>query len=400
MATYLVRHHLFTFYGLIQHFRKPRETLALLKPTVTVIVPAHNEENVIGDLLRRLKKLSYPSHYDVLVVDDSSTDRTGPIADKIARRSRYPIVHVLHRKNGCNGKPSALNEALESAQGEVLVFFDADYKPDRDIIERLLHGFNGSKVAAVQGYIDVENHKSSWITKIVRLERLAGYRVSQFSKDGLGLVPQLGGTVMAIRRDALISAGGFNAGALAEDTDLTVRFALHGWKIGYELMARSTEEAVDTVKAYFRQRSRWAHGHMQCARRYSWKVLRCASLSRKEKVDLFLCLGTYFLPVLVGFGWIVSAAMLLLGYQLPLWNLGLCTLNVFGAVGNFAPVTEVILGAALEHSKKALLWLPLLPLAYVLNVIICAKALFDLIMRKQCRWSHTKHNGHIQERIH
>ena len=119
-------------------------------------------------------KLSYPSNYDVLVVDDSSTDRTGPIADKIARRSRYPIVHVLHRKNECNGKPSALNEALKSAQGGALGFFDANCKPDRDIIERLLRGFVGSKVAAVQGYIDVENHNCSWITKIARLVRLEG----------------------------------------------------------------------------------------------------------------------------------------------------------------------------------------------------------------------------------
>lgn len=392
MAMYLVRHYLFTFYGLYRYFKKPDQTYPQLKPTVTVIVPAHNEEKVIGDLLHRLKKLTYPNNYDIFVVDDSSTDRTGPICDEIARSSLYPIMHVLHRKNGGSGKSGALNEALKLAQGDVLVFFDADYKPDKDIIERLLRGF-GPKVAAVQGYIDVENYKSSWITKIVRLERFAGYGVNQFSRYGLGLLPQLGGTVMAIQHRALEEVGGFRVGVLAEDTDLTLQFALRGWKISYQVMARSWEEAVDTVKAYFRQRYRWARGHMQCARRYSWKVLRSAHLSTKEKLDLLLCLGIYFLPVLCGLGWIVSAAMLFIGYQLPLWNLGLLSFCVFSGIGDFAPISEVILGAAIEHSKRALLWLPLLLVTYVLSVVICTKALTDMALRKPCDWSHTKHYG-------
>jgi len=393
MSLYLVRHFIFTAYSLVYRKVQHPSRMSKWNPSVTILIPAHNEENCIGQLLKYLTKLKYKGSYNVVLVNDASTDRTGEIAERISASTRSPHISIVSRQQGGNGKSFALNDALAYARGEILIFFDADYIPSRYLIQHLLRGFNRPDVAAVQGYISVRNHTRSLISKVVRLERLAGYRISQYARNELFLMSQLGGTVMAVRRKALEELCGFNTKALAEDTDLTLRLILRGYRVHYALDARSSEEAVESMRAYWRQRSRWALGHMQCALRYSVKILR-SRLCLKAKLDWLLCLGTYFLPLLVGLSWILSGAAVILGFPLPMWTLSLSALSIFSAVGNFAPVFEVISGALLEGSRKALLWLPLLPLMYVVNVIVCAKALLDLALRKPSySWNHTRHNG-------
>jgi len=111
------------------------------------------------------------------------------------------------------------------------------------------------------------------------------------------------------------------------------------------------------------------------------------------KLDALLCLGVYFVPLLVGLSWILSGAAVILGFPLPTWTLSLSALSIFSALGNFAPIFEIIAGATLEGAHRALLWLPLIPVIYVVNVIICAKALWDLALQRTYRWAHTDHNG-------
>lgn len=390
MSLYLIRHLIFTTYSLAH--RKPQNRNRALKwfPSVTVLIPAHNEEKVIGQLLKRLIWIRYKGPYDVVIVDDASRDRTGEIADKIAAATSKPHIHVVHRLDGGHGKSLALNDALAYARGEILIFFDADYIPKRYLIPHLLRGFTRPDVAAVQGYIEVRNHSRALISKVVRLERLAGYRISQHARGELRLMPQLGGTVMAVRRKALEELSGFNPEALAEDTDLTLRLILRGHRVHYALDARSSEEAVESIGAYWRQRHRWALGHMQCALKYSSKILR-SPLRLKVKLDALLCLGVYFLPLFVGLSWILSGLAVIMDFPLPLWTLSLSALSIFSAVGNFAPIFEIIAGAILDKAHRALLWLPLIPIMYGVNVIICAKALLNL--RKPYSWNHTRHNG-------
>lgn len=391
MATYLLRHLFFTIFTLAH--RKPRNHKRALKwrPKVTILVPAHNEEKVIGQLLKYLTKLRYKP-YDIVVIDDASKDRTGEIAERISAKTQIPHIHIVHRIHGGNGKSLALNDALAYARGEILIFFDADYIPKRYLIQHLLRGFSRSDVAAVQGYIEVRNHSRALISKVVRLERLAGYRISQYARNELFLMPQLGGTVMAVRRRALEDLNGFNDKALAEDTDLTLRLTLQGYRVNYVLDARSSEEAVESIRAYWRQRHRWAFGHMQCALKYSSKILR-SPLRLKVKLDALLCLGVYFVPLFVGLSWILSGLGVIMGFPLPLWTLSLSALSIFSAVGNFAPIFEIVVGAVLDRVPRALLWLPLIPLMYGVNVIICANALLDLALGKPASWSHTPHNG-------
>jgi cellulose synthase/poly-beta-1,6-N-acetylglucosamine synthase-like glycosyltransferase len=142
------------------------------------------------------------------------------------------------------------------------------------ILLKDLSEFVDPKVGAVQGRVVVLNEPQNIITRLVALERIGGYRVDQEARDNLGLIAQFGGTVGSFRSSVLKSLHGWDASVLAEDTDLTFRVYLAGYKIRYSVDAECYEEAVDNWKVYWRQRYRWAKGHMQCFFKHNISVIR------------------------------------------------------------------------------------------------------------------------------
>ncbi len=403
MVAYMVRHIVFTYSAL---FGKPRQFMRSFKrivgvytPKVTVLIPAHNEELVIGNLLERMAALTYPKdRLEVLVIDDGSTDETGNIADGYAKR--YSCVRVVHRANGGRGKASALNEGMRFSNGEVVLTFDADYYPQLDIIEKLVAPFADPEVGAVQGRVTVSNEEDSVVSKIVTLERIGGYRVDQQARDELVLVPQYGGTVGGFRREALEKIGGWDSSMLAEDTDLTIKLVLRGYQVRYINEAEAYEEAVTTWRAYWNQRYRWAKGHMQCARKHLVGVLRAKHLSGYEKAELTLLLCVYFMPILVLMAWVVGVGAYLTKEAFISSNdLGpyflILSIFTYSTVGNFAPFFEVGSAAYLDNRRRLLWVLPVLVLAFIVMMFCSSRALLDLLFtgNKQSKWNHTFHNG-------
>lgn len=194
MLVYLVRHYIFTFTALYHPRSQPQHTFfdITYQPSVSVLIPARNEERVIERLLQRMTQLTYPKEkLEIIVIDDASSDSTGEIAEKFAKR--YSYIKVVHRspEEGGRGKASALNEGLKHAEGEIVYCFDADYYPQRDILEKLTFPFVDPEVGAVQGRIRVSNEPETLVTRLVALERIGGYRVDQTARQGLQLVPQL-----------------------------------------------------------------------------------------------------------------------------------------------------------------------------------------------------------------
>lgn len=397
MASYMLRHFIFTYYAL---FGKPmqrnyRRVVGVYQPNVTVLIPAHNEEKVIGTILERMTKLTYPKDkLEIVVIDDGSTDMTGEIADRFAEKHGY--IKVIHRSNGGAGKPSAMNDGIKFSNGEIILTFDADYYPQLDIIEKLVAPFADPEVGAVQGRVTVANEDESLVSKIVTMERIGGYRVDQLARDHLILIPQYGGTVGGFRRRMLEEIGGWDPNILAEDTDLTVRCILSGCQIRYIIEAECYEEAVTTWKAYWRQRYRWAKGHMQCAIKHLRNVWKCTHLSLYEKIELTLLLCIYFMPVLTVVGWILGALAYKAGLDQTLQTyLVILSSFTYSTVGSFAPFFEV--GSALHlDNRRRLLWLiPALTLSFVVMTLCCTKALIDLAIsrNRSSEWTHTIHNG-------
>lgn len=401
MILYLVRHYIFTLTVLrLANKQKTSQTPDLkFEPTVSILVPAFNEEKVIGRLLNRITNLTYPKgKLQVIVINDASTDTTGNIAEQY--KKQYPFIDVLHRgvSIGRRGKSSAMNHGFTKCSGEIVLCFDADYFPQKDIVEKLVKEFVDPKVGAVQGRVVVLNEPQNIITRLVALERIGGYRVDQEARDNLGLIVQFGGTVGGFRSSVLKSLHGWDASVLAEDTDLTFRVYLAGYKIRYIVDAECYEEAVDNWKSYWYQRYRWAKGHMQCYFKHSWDVLESKNLNRKEKVDGLMLLGVYFMPILALLSLLIGLPLIFLGSSLAIGLWFSVPISLYCFVGNFAPFFEVGIGLYLDRRTRAQWLIPLLLFTFFFNIPLCLKAFFDVLISKILRknrdiWVKTNHSG-------
>jgi len=403
MLVYLVRHYAFSLAALFYNRGQSNYMRhgICYRPTVSILIPARNEERVVGRLLQRTTELTYPKEkLEVVVIDDSSTDNTGRIADEFSKMHEF--IKVVHRNlhEGGKGKCDALNEGLKHASGEVVLCFDADYCPQLDIVEKLVAYFIDPEVGAVQGRVTVLNEPNTLVSRLVALERIGGYRVDQLARDDLRLVPQYGGTVGGFRRCLLESLGGWDHDVLAEDTDLTFSVVLAGYKVRYVNEAECYEEAVEDWRSYWRQRGRWAKGHMQCFFKHAWPLLKSSNLRLREKVDGFLLLSVYFVPILVGLSWVLGAFIF---FFAPAdwfdWCWGLLPIFAYSSVGNFALFFELGVGVYLDGRVRLGWLMPVLLLSFVVNVVVCVWALLNLgfwrIVRNGKRhvWVKTLHNG-------
>jgi cellulose synthase/poly-beta-1,6-N-acetylglucosamine synthase-like glycosyltransferase len=407
MLAYLVRHYIFTL-TVLNAAENPKKTRRLpsqinYEPTVTILIPAKNEEKVIGRLLQRITELTYPKNkLQVIVINDASSDQTGKVVcDFYTKHSNINMVY-RDRTSGGKGKAAAMNEGFSRANGEIILCFDADYYPQRDIVERLVSAFVDPKVGAVQGRVVVLNEPQNTITRLVALERVGGYRVDQEARDSLGLITQFGGTVGGFRSSILRSLNGWDESSLAEDTDLTFRIYLAGYKVKYNVDAQCYEEAVDNWHAYWRQRYRWAKGHMQCFFKHSWKVMCTDKLNAKQKVDGLLLLNVYFMPIIVFVSFLVGLALITSGTNLggffgsALWFI--VPVSFYSFVGNFAPFFEVGVGLYLDGRKRTQWLIPLSIFTFFYNVPICTLAFLDVVFGKIRRknlhvWAKTAHTG-------
>jgi len=388
MVAYLIRHFIFTL-AVLNHTYKRKKAAVTAKnmtyqPLVSILIPAHDEQRVIGRILQGMTRLTYPKDkMQVIVIDDASKDNTGDIVEEYAHIYNY--IKIIHRnqREGGKGKASALNTGLKQAEGEIILCFDADYYPQKDIIEKLVLEFTDPNVGAVQGKVTVLNEPQNLVTRLVALERIGGYRVDQQARDSLGLITQFGGTVGGFRRSLLKSLGGWDESILAEDTDLTFRVYLAGYKIRYVNDAECYEEAVENWRDYWKQRHRWAKGHMQCFFKHSLKVLKSGNLRFKEKIDGLLLLNVYFMPVLMLLSWITGTSLFFLKSSQWLsmfWTL--IPISLYSFVGNFAPFFEVGVGAYLDGRTRAYWLIPFLIFMFLYNIPICTKALADLLISK------------------
>jgi cellulose synthase/poly-beta-1,6-N-acetylglucosamine synthase-like glycosyltransferase len=238
--------------------REHEHTGEQFEPFVSIIVPAYNEEQVIESTVRSLLTSDYP-HFEIIVVDDGSGDRTSEIVS--GKFGGEPLVQLFTVANA--GKAAALNFGLRHAKGDVIVALDADTQFPSETIRALARRFVDPRIGAVAGNAKVGN-RLNIVTRWQALEYITSQNMDRRAFASLNCITVVPGAVGAWRRELIEQCGGFSNATLAEDQDLTLLIRKLGYKIGYEEAAIAWTEAPDRLGTLARQRFRWAYGTLQC----------------------------------------------------------------------------------------------------------------------------------------
>jgi cellulose synthase/poly-beta-1,6-N-acetylglucosamine synthase-like glycosyltransferase len=237
-------------------------------PRVAIIMPVFNEEAVIDAAVQSVLALDYPA-FDVIVVDDGSTDRTLERASALAGRYGQTTVQVLHKSNG--GKASALNAGIAAARASFVLCMDGDSRLAPDTLRQAMRHFVDPRVGAVAGNVKVVNRVNMW-TRLQALEYIEGLNMARRAQGFLHAVNIIPGPIGVFRRDMVVGLGGYHDDTFAEDADLTVRILTAGWHIVYEDRAVAFTEAPERYLDLVKQRYRWTRGILQTLRKHAWSA--------------------------------------------------------------------------------------------------------------------------------
>jgi cellulose synthase/poly-beta-1,6-N-acetylglucosamine synthase-like glycosyltransferase/spore germination protein YaaH/peptidoglycan/xylan/chitin deacetylase (PgdA/CDA1 family) len=257
--------------GLLAIIEKLRPDHAVMPdppPSVTVLIPAHNEENVIVQTVTSVL-LSDLEDLQIIVVNDGSIDKTGDLLD--SGFSHEPRVRIIHQVN--RGKAAALSLALSQADTEIVVTIDADTEIESDAISKLVRHFSDPTVGAVAGNVKVGN-RSRWLTRWQALEYITSQNMEKRAFDLLNCITVVPGALGAWRKKAIEAAGGITSDTVAEDADLTIAIRRLGWRVSYDEEAIAWTEAPETAGQLIRQRFRWTFGTLQSFWKHGDTLLR------------------------------------------------------------------------------------------------------------------------------
>ena len=235
------------------------------------VVPAHNEETVIKNLVESLVAQNYPKElYDIYVIADNCTDATAEIAKEAGAK-------VLKRFDEANKtKGHALNWFIkqkieENADYDAMCVFDADNIVDKNFLKNMNKKLcQGEEV--VQGYRDIKNPTDSWVASGYAIFYWMMHRFYHLARYNLGLSPLLNGTGFMVKFD-LLKPHGWQTITLTEDIEYSLINIAEGRKLGWAVDAIVYDEQPVTFKASWSQRSRWTVGHLQCMKEYTKKLI-------------------------------------------------------------------------------------------------------------------------------
>ena len=256
------------------------------------IIPAHNEEKVVVNLIESLKKLDYPKDlYDIYVIADNCTDKTAEVAKK-AGAIVYERFDEAHKTKGHALQWFLTHKIEEDAPYDAFCIFDADNIVDENFLKVMNKKLcQGEEV--VQGYKDIKNPSDSWVSAGYAIFYWTMHRFYHLARYNIGLSPLMNGTGFMVKFD-VIKPQGWNTKTLTEDIEFSLKRIIEGKKLGWARDAIVYDEQPVGFKQSWTQRSRWTVGHMQCLKEYT-KPLAEAVVKNKTVMNfdgLLYMLGT------------------------------------------------------------------------------------------------------------
>ncbi len=262
--------------------------------TVSVLIPAYNEEDSIKETVETVLKSDYKKIIEVIIINDGSSDNTLKIVRQLEKK--YPKVWVFDKKN--SGKADSLNQAIKIAKGELIAVVDADSYPDINAVSSMVGFFDEKNIGAATTRILVKQ-KNNFLRKMQAVE----YKVIAFTRMLLGFIDAIyvtPGPMAIYRKSALHRIGGFDKKNMTEDIEATWHLIHAGYNIRMSFVAKSTTVAPETLKKWFKQRIRWNIGGYQCLLKYkdSWFKKGMLGFFIIPFFSISLVLGVFGLGVL------------------------------------------------------------------------------------------------------
>ena len=368
--------------SLIFYFNnEKREALPLKEtPMVSILMPAHNEGDILYNVVKEMTQLNYPN-YELILINDGSSDDTGEVLKNIV--AMYDNVRVIDLKKNC-GKANALYLGAIASKGEILVGVDADSYLDKNALRYLVSHFinkqNGERVGAVTGNPRVGN-RGTLLGKIQLCEYASIISLIKRTQRVLGKVMTVSGVCVAYRKKALLDCGFWDRDMMTEDIAVTWKLEKNFWDVRYEPRALCWMLVPETIKGLWRQRKRWAEGGLEVIFRHfdifkSWR--------RRRMVPIYLeQVFSFFWSVC----WLILTLILLI---MEIQGKTVFTEYIWKSQFlSFVCLFQFIIAIALESrydkqilkSAWSVIWYPLV--YWYVNVFITLGALLKMILPKK-----------------
>jgi cellulose synthase/poly-beta-1,6-N-acetylglucosamine synthase-like glycosyltransferase len=330
-------------------------------PEITVQLPLFNEMYVVERLLRAVTAIDYPRARLQIQVLDDSTDETQELARKTVEayaQQGFDIEYV-HRTDRTGFKAGALEHGMKTAKGELVAIFDADFVPKADCLRKLVHFFTDPLVGCAQMRWSHINGTYNLLTRLQTIMLDGHFVIEQTVRNRTGGFFNFNGTAGIWRRRAIELSGGWQHDTLTEDTDLSFRAQLMGWRFVYLLDEDAPAEIPVDINAFKAQQRRWAKGVMQVGIKLYPRIWR-AALPLRVRLEMFFRLtGNISYPLMI------VASFLQFPLLLVRYNQGFYHLMAFDGPLLFFSTVSVVLfyGSAVwyldERRTRRLLHLPL-----------------------------------------
>jgi cellulose synthase/poly-beta-1,6-N-acetylglucosamine synthase-like glycosyltransferase len=386
-------------YETIRRYRKYKKNLPKTAPVlftelpkVTIQLPLYNERFVVDRLLEEVTKLDYPRELLQIQVLDDSTDETHPYMERLCNeyRAAGAPIEYRHRTNRHGFKAGALQEGMQSATGELIAIFDADFLPPRDFLHKTIHFFTDPEVGVVQTRWSHLNKEFNILTQVEAMLLDAHFVLEHGARCGSGLFFNFNGTAGVLRRKMIEDAGGWQHETLTEDSDLSYRAQLDGWRFVYVPDMECPSELPVETYGFQVQQARWAKGLTQVAIKLLPRIFK-ADIPLRNKVEAFMHLTPN-----ISYPLMIIVSMLMLPVMIIRFYMGvfqMVTIDLPLIIASFWSISAFYLYAQRElYPKgwwKSIAFLPMLMAAGVALTVSNSKGVIEALLGIQTSFART-----------
>jgi poly-beta-1,6-N-acetyl-D-glucosamine synthase len=390
--------------------RRPKPVFIEDPPSVSIIVPAYNEEKVIENCIRSILESGYP-RLEVVLVDDGSKDQTFQIMCKF---SDHPQVKAIHQPNA--GKAAALNRGVKESTGEFLFFVDADGIFTKNTIPEMLKQFTSVEVGGVCGN-DATVNLDRVMTRLQCLQTHVGTAFVRRALAEINCLPIISGNIGVFRRSALIDTvsdghhkgtaelidrwptdlpGPFLEGFIGEDLELTWKIHKAGYRVNFAPHALVLAEVPSTILGLWKQRVRWARGLLQTVRIHKdmFMNLKYGPIGLYMPINFF---NQVINPILQLVLLILFIALLVLGYR----PIPLDILNIMLWFGLGFALFSTLFAIALDRAWADLRFLYVVPFWIPYSIMMDLVMIYAIIQELRgttAQWNKLERTGVISRK--